>query len=228
MLIGEASCQWRNALTRVCEWRHASRSITCMYWYLLYSGCRCRRSVCRGSHSGRRSCWHGRSGGDIGALLDQRDIGTYRYSFIRFHQDFCQTTGNRRGEFGGNFIRNDFGQGLVLLDHIPLLLEPGPNRPLGNRFSQPWHFDWRWHTFTPLLLARRTTPAFLSFASLEIDGNLTQVGIDRPVGLPSCHRDSGAHSTGEDDLPLTQAHTKLRQFIDQPRSRYCRMSKHGC
>src|SRR5204863_5286522 len=49
----------------------------------------------------------------------------------------------------------------------------------------------------------------LLFSSLEADGHLAQVWIDRSVGLPWGHGHRRTHGTGEYDLSLEQTHAKL-------------------
>src|SRR5918997_223821 len=82
---------------------------------------------------------------------DERDLGPHVDGGFFRDQEPLYPSGERRGELGVDLVGVDLGEGLVLLDLVPLGLEPARYRPLRHALPQLGHRHRCRHYLSPLV-----------------------------------------------------------------------------
>src|SRR5690606_35931581 len=78
-----------------------------------------------------------RSVGRLGALLrDDADLGADREGVPLCRADLGQDAGHRRGNLRVDLVGRDLNQGVVFLDPVAHLLQPGTDRALGDALAE--------------------------------------------------------------------------------------------
>ena len=81
----------------------------------------------------------GRVPGAVVGRLDDRDLGVVRDRRAFLDEDLAQDALERRRHLGVDLVGDDLDERLVLRDMVARLLEPFPDRPLGNALAELGH-----------------------------------------------------------------------------------------
>ena len=90
---------------------------------------------------GRRRCRRRCGGGGVGfvAGVDDRDLGVVGDGRALLGQDLLEDALERRRDLGIDLVGDDLEERLVLVDVVADLLEPFPDRPLGDALAELGH-----------------------------------------------------------------------------------------